>query len=176
MYHTEFGLGGLIQVAEAGWQQNEDLYSWGNYAMVAALELQARIINAGNRTDLLPPGFKFYESMPAPPAGTLWQFDIRTQLWYARDKATGAVVKAQDDGVKYIVGSKWLPTGWEIAYNHFAGRLGMQLVETQRLLRKNWPEHHEFHWGQGTLTHADTATMLWQWGVTQTSVCASSSG
>lgn len=176
IYHTQFGLGGLIQVAEAAWQQNQDLYSVGDYALVAALEVHARIINAGNLTNLLPPGFRFYESMPPPPPGTWWQFDIRSQLWYAKDTATGAVVATQTDGIKYVVGSKWLPTAWEVAYNHFAGRLGMELLETQKLLRRHWPEHHEFHWGQGTLTHADTATMLWQWGVNGSTVCANPSG
>lgn len=172
IYHTEFGLGGLIQVAEAAWHQNEDLYSIGDHALAAALELHARIINANNHTAQLPPGFKFYNSMPKPPSGAAWQFDIRTQLWHAKDLTSGAVVKTQEDGVKYIVGSKWLPTAWEIAYNHFVGRLGMESPETARLLRRNWPEHHEFHWGLGTLTHADSATLLWQLGVSDSTVCS----
>jgi hypothetical protein len=73
IYHTEFGLGGLLQIAELAWQQNEDLYSASNFALVAAMELHARIINAwdaGKSEDLLPPGFRFFEtSMPKPPPG-----------------------------------------------------------------------------------------------------------
>lgn len=174
IYHTEFGFGGLIQVAEAAWQQNEDLYGTGDYALPAALELHARIINAFNRTAQLPQGFKFFADMPAPPAGTVWQFDIREQLWHARNRTTGAIVQTQNDGVKYIVGVTWMSTGWEVAYNHYAGRLGMELPETAKLLRKYWPESHEFHWGLGTLTHADSAQSLWQLGVTRPTVCSAS--
>jgi hypothetical protein len=40
-------------------------------------------------------------------------FDIGAQLWRAR-KSDGTVVSTLQDGFKYIVGVKWLPTGWEI--------------------------------------------------------------
>lgn len=64
------------QVAEMAWQQDIDLYSTANYSMVAALELHARIINAGRNEALLPPGFKFVENMPKPKEGTIWKFDM----------------------------------------------------------------------------------------------------
>lgn len=41
-----------------------------------------------------------------------------------------------DDGFKYLVGIKYLPTGWELGYNHFVGRLGMKMPETALLLSK----------------------------------------
>lgn len=65
-----------MQVAEMAWQQDVDLYSTANYSVVAALELHARIINAGRSEALLPPGFKFVESLPKPKEGTLWKFDM----------------------------------------------------------------------------------------------------
>lgn len=113
IYHTSFGLGGLVQVAEQAWQQNKDVYSSNNHALAAALELHARIINAGAADDagLLPPGFKRFKDMPEPPAGTAWRFDIRTQLWYAQDKATGQNVATLTDGNKYLLGIGHLPTG-----------------------------------------------------------------
>ena len=76
IYHSEFGLGGLLQTAEMAWQQNIDLYATANWALVAAMELHARIVNAwdaGKQESLLPQGFKFYDtSMPRPPTGTQW--------------------------------------------------------------------------------------------------------
>jgi hypothetical protein len=76
IYHSEFGLGGLLQTAEMAWQQNIDLYATANWALVAAMELHARIINAwdrGRNEALLPPGFKFFDkSMPPAPWGTQW--------------------------------------------------------------------------------------------------------
>jgi hypothetical protein len=58
------------------WQQDIDLYSTANYSLVAALELHARILNAGRNEALLPPGFKFVESMPQPQDGTFWKWDM----------------------------------------------------------------------------------------------------
>lgn len=58
------------------WQQDFDLYSIAKYALVPAMELHARILNAGRNEGLLPPGFKFVESMPQPRDGTFWKFDM----------------------------------------------------------------------------------------------------
>jgi hypothetical protein len=56
-------------------------------------------------------------------------------------------------------------------FNHFAGRLGIPMPETAALIRRYPVESHEFHWGQGTLTHADTATVLWRAGVGTGTLC-----
>lgn len=37
-----------------------------------------------------------------------------------------------------------MPTGFEIGYNHYAGRLGMALPETARLLARNPVDYYEF--------------------------------
>lgn len=58
------------------WQQDLDLYAVAGHALLAAMELHARIINAGRNEALLPPGFKFVESMPRPREGTTWKFDM----------------------------------------------------------------------------------------------------
>jgi hypothetical protein len=36
------------------------------------------------------------------------------QVWNARSIANGAIVSTLRDGFKYLVGVKWLPTGWEV--------------------------------------------------------------
>ena len=48
----------------------------------------------------------------------------------------------------------------EVGYNHFAGRRGLQLPQTAALLAQCRPEGYEFHWGLGSLTHANTAATL----------------
>jgi len=58
---AEFGMGGLIQVAEMAWQQNMDLYKASGFALASMMELHARIINAwdANKDEsLLPAGFR----------------------------------------------------------------------------------------------------------------------
>jgi hypothetical protein len=51
----------------------------------------------------------------------------------------------QDGHVKYLVGIMWLPTGWELGFNHFAGRLGIPMPETATLLSRHPVEFHTFH-------------------------------
>jgi hypothetical protein len=164
-------LAGLINVAEMAWQQNKDLYSANGYAIAAAMELHAKIINAGKDPSLLPAGFAFYESIPAPPTGCAWRWEGGQQLWMSYNSVTGVKCSELRDGVKYILGSKYLSTNWEIAFNHYVGRLGMWLPETATLLSRWWPDWFEFHWGLSTLTHADAATHIWRRGVKNTIIC-----
>lgn len=118
IYHTQFGLGGLLQAAEMAWQQNTDLYKADGYALASAMELHARIINAwdSNRNEsLLPEGYRFFEtSMPPAPAGTDWVFDIQKQKWFARERKSMLIVSELEDGFKYLLGVKYMPTGWEL--------------------------------------------------------------
>lgn len=244
VYHTLFGLGGLLQVSEWAWQQNRDLFSASNYALVAAMELHARIINAwdaGQSEALLPPGFRFYEkSMPAPPPGCEWVSvgcvrkrvhaggSIDTRLVGTRLLLLCALTvcaghgRAPPDMVRARRAEQGVgvrPAGWrevhpgrQVAthglgnrvrvplalrnpapvrahvarmlsrscgcrrardrYNHFWGRLGIQMPETAALIKRYPLESHDFHWGQGTLTHADTASVLWRPGLSSASLCA----
>jgi len=184
IFHSQFGLAGLIQTAELAWQQNRDLYSYSSYAIAASMELHARIINAGSSSTLLPPGYTFYNQSsfpeapaPAAPIGCSWKWEMATQLWTAYNSTGGRCNYNNTnsaelrDGKKYVVGSKFLPTAWEIGFNHYVGRLGMWLPETAALISKNWPDWYEFHWGLTTLTHADSATYLWRRGVTNSTIC-----
>jgi hypothetical protein len=34
----------------------------------------------------------------------------------------------------------FLPAGWEMGYNHFSGRLGLNMPETAAILQAYWPE------------------------------------
>ncbi|WIA22272.1 hypothetical protein OEZ85_004592 [Tetradesmus obliquus] len=144
MYHSQFGLGGLLQAAEIAWQQDEDLYSASSYALAAAMELHARVTNAfaaNKSTAMLPPTFKYFDTqMPKPPANCSWQFNMGRQLWQAVWTANGSLNYELMDGNKYMLGIGFLPTGWEMGYNHYVGRLGMQLPETAAMLARSWPE------------------------------------
>jgi hypothetical protein len=100
----QFALGGLLQVAEMAWQQDMDLYSSHQYALVAALELHARIIMANDNETLLPQGFKLLKSMPQPPTGCVWAFDMQRQLFFAKNRTSGAWVSDLNDGIKYLQG------------------------------------------------------------------------
>lgn len=167
IFHTQMGLAGLLQTAEMAFQQDEDWFSSDSHALAAAVELHARIVLAAIERDerLLPQGFKFFESMPRPPKGTFWKFDLERQIWAAHNASTGVRLFDRDDGYKYMVGADYLPAGWELAYNHFANRLGLSMPETATLLRRNWPEHYELYFGLGTITHGDSASELWVPGI-----------
>eukprot|EP00775_Hariotina_reticulata_P010584 gene10584-10742_t len=174
LFHSQFGIGGLIQVAEMAWQQNDDLYSSGQYSLVSVMETHARLIRAGLSKSqvLLPTGFKFYDpSMPKPPPSMRWQFDIRKQLWTAVNAVNGSFVSDLQDGFKYLLGIDFQPAGWEIGYNHYVGRLGMKMPETALLLQTKWPDYVSFHWGGGSLTHAASAWQLWRPGVSAAAMC-----
>lgn len=69
------------------------------------------------------------------------------------------------------VALQFLPTGWEAAYNHYVGRLGLRMPESASLLSRYAPEWQEFCWGLGTISHADTASLLWRRGVQLSTMC-----
>ncbi|WIA13951.1 hypothetical protein OEZ85_002521 [Tetradesmus obliquus] len=172
IYHTQFGLGGLLQVAEMAWQQDMDLYSSNQFALVPALELTARIIMANDSESQLPQGFKLLKSMPKPPSGTMWAFDMQRQRFFAKNKTSGAWVADLNDGIKYLQGITFLPTAWEHAYNHYVGRLGLKMPETAALIKRHYVDWYAMHWGGGTLSHANTAGSLWRAGLRPFTVCS----
>ena len=114
------------------------------------MELHARIINARDSGDasMLPQGFKFFEDMPKAPSGCAWAWDIRTQKWTSWTTGAGGKKFCSElkDGFKYLLGVKYLPNGFEIGYNHYAGRLGMDMPETAALLKRYPVDWHEFCW------------------------------
>lgn len=105
IFHTQMGLAGLIQAAEMAWQQDEDWYSSGNYALAAGVELHARIVRAAldSNEAMLPRGFKFFESMPRPPKGLHWKFDLDRQIWAAHNATGLRVFDKTQDNLKYMV-------------------------------------------------------------------------
>lgn len=109
------GLAGLIQAAEMAFQQDEDWYSSDSYSLAAAIELHARIVRAALDKDegMLPRGFKFFESMPKPPKGLFWKFDLDRQIWAAHNSSTGLRVFDKDqDNFKYMVRLLLAALGW----------------------------------------------------------------
>ena len=172
IYHSQFALGGFVQVAEMCWQQDEDLYSHEDCALAAAMEFHARIINSvtgGPNEKYLPRGFKYIGDAPLP-AGCEWKWEAKVQRLVAYNKSTKEKVLELMDGWKYVQEIYYLPCGWEMGYNHYVGRLGMRMPETQKLLQRTWPDWYEFHWGLGTLTHGATAESLWRNGVQTSSI------
>lgn len=100
------GLAGLLQAAEMAWQQDEDWYSSNDHALAAAVELHARIVRAAADRDeqMLPQGFRFFESMPRPPMGMFWKYDLERQIWAAHNSTTSArVMDETKDNFKYMV-------------------------------------------------------------------------
>jgi hypothetical protein len=180
IYHSLFGLGSLLQAAEAAWAQDEDVFLENGGTLAAALELHSRLITAGLAKDAsqLPAGFQFYDpSMPKAPKGCAWQWSIDTQLWSAvNTTAPNAKCLDLNDGVKYVLGVTFLPAGIEIGYNHFVGRLGMKLPETARLLAAFPVDYYTFSWGLGTLTHANTAGDLWRAGLSRATLMCTRRG
>ena len=136
-----------MQAAETAWGQDLDLYSEHHYALAAAIELHARIINAFERGDekAMPPKFRQFSSMPPPPENCTWVWSIRSQGWSAFS-SDGGKCGDLEDGWKYLLGIKYLPTGFEIGYNHFVGRLGMSMPETAQLLKRHPVDWHVFCW------------------------------
>lgn len=116
VYHSLFGVGSLLQTAEMAWQAADDpsLYASGGHVLVAAMELHAAIVLAGANESALPHGYRLFESMPPPPDGCVWRIDLGRQRWRAVNASSGAFVSELEDGWKYVLGSKWLPTGWEV--------------------------------------------------------------
>lgn len=107
------GLAGLLQAAEMAWQQDEDWYSSNNHALAAAVELHARIVRAAadKNEQMLPQGFRFFESMPAPPKGMFWKFDLERQIWAAHNSTTSVwVMDKATDNFKYLVSWVAKPT------------------------------------------------------------------
>ncbi|KIZ03532.1 secreted protein [Monoraphidium neglectum] len=115
IYHSQFGLGGLVQLAELAWQQGVDVYDYSDSKLRIGMEYHADIIMGG---------------VPF------------SSNWYK------------------IIGNGFLPCGWEVGYNHFNGRRGLQLPITAGMLNRKRPEKYVFHWGLGTLTHFQAARAL----------------
>jgi hypothetical protein len=57
-----------------------------------------------------------------PAAGTILASQLIASLPPAAGVAAGAWVSNLTDGFKYVLGSKYLPTGFEVGFNHYAGQ------------------------------------------------------
>lgn len=114
LFHSQFGLGGLIQLAEIAWHQGIDLYGYDFSKLSKAMEFHAYITNGG------------------------------------KPEVCNYALK----------GIGFLPCGWEVGYNHYHGRMGLPMPETDKMLNNNRPEKYVFHWGLGTLSHYGTAEVL----------------
>jgi hypothetical protein len=137
--HTNYGTGGLVQIAEAMFHQGIDLYSYGpTSALEPGLPGLAQVLETtsyiGNfRT--WPPG--------VAPNGTIWKPSPNPEF-------------VQGEGCKLTqIGFK--AGGYEIGFHHFHRRLGYQMKQTRDLLATRYkdfgPDMYYFHWGLGSFTH-----------------------
>lgn len=57
------------------------------------------------------------KGLPPAPSGTEYRFDIAKQLWFQFNKTTLQAVPGGElrDGMKYLLGVKFLPTGVRLA-------------------------------------------------------------
>jgi hypothetical protein len=59
---------------------------------------------------------------------------------YLDEAAIHNAVMSQTFAAAAAAAAGFLPTGWEMGYNHYVGRLGMRLPETAAMLARSWPE------------------------------------
>ena len=139
MDHAQYGVGGMVQLAEAFYQQGVDLYSYGGKsALVTGLpglgqvvETHAYITNHGP-TGAWPPG--------VTPNGNVWKPASFGQ-------GTACVLKE----------IAFKASGYELAFNHFNRRKGFAMANTKLTLQNRYtaygPDMYYFHWGLGSFTH-----------------------
>jgi hypothetical protein len=95
LFHTQFGLGGLIQLAEMAWQQGIDIYGYDYNKLAKSMEFHAFITNGGKPEVCCYPlkGIGFL------PCG-----------WEVSGK--GHRVQVDGRGVGEGLGSKWMGGEW----------------------------------------------------------------
>lgn len=143
--HAGFGIGGFVQIAEILRVQNVDalpvmdLYAYEDERLKSVVEYLSKIHNDGGAPGQLQP-------FPS-------NFSNRSE-W---DPTVG--VKEQVGGVVLPEVDEVNVFGAEMAYAHYVYRLGESMPQTQRKIdftRANGlSDGMTFHWGLGTLTHAE---------------------
>jgi hypothetical protein len=124
--HMAMGLGAMANGAETARIQGVDLYGEQRARIVAAFELNADYVNQYLDEKARRSG--------AEPAST-W----RPTNWV---------------GSSFKSGGSAHNGGWEVAYNHYAVRLGVSMPNTKRLVERNRPTGVGLHMTWETLTHA----------------------
>jgi hypothetical protein len=139
--HNYMGFGGIANVAETARIQGIDLYSEQKDRIIAAYELNAGYSNEVlDQLDAQGKAFNAVNLDAMDQAKTGW---FPKNNWHCPDFDTGG-------------GSLLL--GQEIAYNHYAKRLGISMPQTQRLVERKGvrPSKAGNHMVWETLTHAGT--------------------
>ncbi|KAJ3252050.1 hypothetical protein HK103_001852 [Boothiomyces macroporosus] len=124
--HANYGIGSLVQIAESFWHQGIDLYSYG------------------------PSG---YSGLPG-----LAQV-IETTAYVILNNNWPPNITSIDLGwgnCTTFLKNTFTPGGFYIGYNHYSGRLGLKLPNTQALLGLYSDTAYYFNWGLGVLTHSST--------------------
>ena len=137
--HSNYGIGGLVQLSEALHHQGVDLYNYGPNSSRTGLPGLANVLET-------------------------WAFIINNKLFPPNVKANGVIWKTD----KHIFDKKFVhgegcvlksmgvtPGGYQIGFAHFGKRMGLQekMPELAKIAT-NFPDYYYFHWGLGSLTHA----------------------
>jgi hypothetical protein len=137
--HNYMGFGGIANVAETARIQGIDLYSEQKDRIIAAYELNAGYSNeALNEMDVR--GWSY-------TATNLNNLDQPKSGWYPKNNWPCP---------RFLTGGGSLMLGQEIAYNHYARRLGISMPQTKRLVERVRPSLVGNHMVWETLTHAGT--------------------
>lgn len=137
--HNYMGFGGIANVAETARIQGIDLYAEQKDRIIAAYEL-----NAGYSNEAL-------NEMDARG----WSYSA-TNLDNLDQSKTGWYPKNNWHCPQFLTGGGSLKLGQEVAYNHYARRLGISMPQTQRLIERVRPSEAGNHMVWETLTHAGT--------------------
>ncbi len=108
--HCQLGIGLMASVCEMAWNQNEDLYGWANNRFMYAAEYVARYNNG--------------EEVP-----------FTEYQW-----GTGRDGKLQSHGVVSNAGRGEYRAIWEMIYNHYAKRKGLNVPNIERRAQLMRPE------------------------------------
>ena len=133
MDHSNYGIGGLVQIAEAFYNQGVDLYSYGPRGRDDIPGL-AQVLQTWSHITLynkFPPNVSSNDSFwrdTGFPRGSLCLLKMT--------KATAG--------------------GYHIGYNHFVKRMKLNLTELSTVVAKNPFDGYYFHWGLGSLSHFGT--------------------
>lgn len=147
MGHTMMGLSGMSYAAETARIQGIDLFGEQEQRIVAGYELQASYMN-----QLLDQMSATGQTAPGVVA-TGWK------------PATNWVCSSFKDG-------GWSAMiGFEVFYNHYAGRKGISLPNTEKVVQRLRPTGAGLHMDWETLTHANTSS-----AATDASATGSSTG
>lgn len=131
--HTQMAMGGMADAAETALIQGVDLYSAQQSRIVAAMELQAKYMN------------QYLDVIGGAKPGTNAPSGWNPSGWVCANN--------------FVHGGGSSGIGWEVNYNHYGVRKGLNLPETKKVVERLRPASYGTHNMWETLTEAGTGTV-----------------